>query len=104
MFLDRALQVILDIGLEAIQEHARDLSELVTEGLDRLGMTVISPRHRQARSGNTCFLAVDAKGVQHALQERGVLVWGEYGRVRVSGHLYNGSDDVGCLMGAMKIL
>ena len=104
MFLDRALQVILDIGIEAIQEHARDLSELVTEGLDRLGMTVISPRHRLARSGNTCFLADDAKGVQHALQKRGVLVWGEYGRVRVSGHLYNGSDDVGCLMGAMKIL
>jgi selenocysteine lyase/cysteine desulfurase len=104
MFLDRALQVILDIGIEGIQEHARDLSELVTEGLDRLGKTVISSRHRQARSGNTCFLADDARAYQQALRERGVLVWGEYGRVRVSGHLYNGSDDVDRLIEAMRVL
>jgi selenocysteine lyase/cysteine desulfurase len=102
MFLDRAMQVILDIGLEAIQEHALDLSELVTTGLDRLGMTVISPRQRRARSGNTCFLADDARACQQALKERGVLVWGEHGRVRVSGHLYNGSDDVDCLIEALK--
>ena len=81
MFLDKALEIILGIGVDVIQEHARDLSELVTAGLDRMGLTVISPRQRQARSGNTCFLADDARGFQQRLQELGVLVWGEYGRV-----------------------
>jgi selenocysteine lyase/cysteine desulfurase len=31
-----------------------------------------------------------------------VYVWGEYGRVRVSGHLYNGSADVVRLCDALK--
>ena len=65
---------------------------------------MISPRQRQARSGNTCFLADDARGTQQRLQELGVLVWGEYGRVRVSGHLYNGGDDVDRLVQALKAL
>ena len=102
LFLDRALEVILEIGIARIQEHARDLSELVMEELERLGETVISPRQRQARSGNTCFLAEDARGTQLRLAESGVLVWGEYGRVRVSGHLYNGSADIEAFVAAME--
>ncbi|OGG49018.1 MAG: hypothetical protein A3F84_14375 [Candidatus Handelsmanbacteria bacterium RIFCSPLOWO2_12_FULL_64_10] len=94
MFLDRALEVLLRVGAERIENHARDLSEQVSAGLERLGRTVISPRFRAGRSGNTCFLADDAKGVQDRLADRSVLCWGEYGRVRVSAHLYNGSEDV----------
>jgi len=94
MFLDKALEVLLRIGAERIESHARDLSEQVSAGLKRLGRTVISPEFRAGRSGNTCFLADDAKGVQDRLTDRNVLCWGEYGRVRVSTHLYNGSEDV----------
>jgi len=36
------------------------------------------------------------------LAEHQVYVWGEYGRVRVSGHLYNGSADVERLCDALK--
>ena len=94
MFLERALGVLLDLGIDEIENHARDLSEVIGDGLGCAGHTVISPHRRSARSGNTCFLADDAAGVQAELAQRGVLVWGEYGRVRVSGHIYNGSADV----------
>ena len=94
MFLDRALEALLKIGMERIENHARDLSEQVSAGLERLGRTVISPRFRTGRSGNTCFLAGDARGVQDRLTDRKVLCWGEYGRVRISTHLYNGTEDV----------
>jgi selenocysteine lyase/cysteine desulfurase len=94
LFLDKALEVLLRIGAERIENHARDLSERVSAGLRRLGRAVISPEFRAGRSGNTCFLADDAKGVQDRLADRNVLCWGEYGRVRVSTHLYNGSEDV----------
>ena len=67
---------------------------MVSAGLRRLGQTVITPTEACARSGNTCFLAEDAQGIQQRLASQGVLVWGELGRVRVSGHLYNGSRDV----------
>ncbi|MBI4531487.1 MAG: aminotransferase class V-fold PLP-dependent enzyme [Candidatus Latescibacteria bacterium] len=94
MFLDQALEVLLRVGVDRIENHARDLSELVSAGLEQLGYTVISPKFRAGRSGNTCFLVEDAKGMEDRLTDRGVLCWGEYGRVRVSTHLYNGSADV----------
>lgn len=98
MHLDYALGVLLEIGMARIEVHARDLSELVSEGLERLGFCVISPKAREARSGNTCFLCEDAKGMERQLAEGNVLVWGEFGRVRISTHVYNGSADVGRLL------
>ena len=94
MFLERALSHLEAIGVEAAQEHARDLSEAIDAGLRSLGRTVISPSRRPARSGNTCFLDEDAAALARRLAARGVLVWGEYGRVRISGHVYNGTADV----------
>ena len=98
MHLDKALEVMLDVGMDRIDTHARDLSEQVSAGLERLGLPVISPRDRRARSGNTCFSVDDAKGLEMRLAEHGVLCWGEYGRLRVSTHLYNGSSDVDRLL------
>jgi len=102
LFLDRALDVLLELGVEAIENHDRALAERIAEGLKRAGREVISPGGLQALSGNTCFLADDAKGVQEALEREGVLVWGEHGRVRVSGHLYNGAADVERLLQALE--
>ena len=94
LYLDYALSRLLAFGIEQIENHNRDLSEQIGSGLEKLGLQVISPSARERRSGNTCFAADDAHGLCEALADRGVLVWGEYGRVRVSGHLYNNSADV----------
>lgn len=94
MHLDRALELLLNIGMDRVEKHARDLSEQVSAGLAKLGFAVITPKTRAARSGNTCFLVEDAKDMQDCLAERDVLCWGEYGRVRISTHLYNSSADV----------
>lgn len=102
MHLDRALETLLSIGIERIADHARTLSELVSDGLKALGFTVISPQTRSARSGNTCFLVQDAHALQLRLAEMGVLCWGEFGRMRISTHLYNGSADVTRLLTALS--
>lgn len=102
MFLERALARLLELGTDRIENHARDLSEQIEAGLRAAGRTVISPGARAARSGNTCFLARDAAGVARRLGELGVLVWGEYGRVRVSGHVHNGSRDVERLLQVLE--
>ncbi len=94
LFLDAALGRLLEVGIEQIEEHNLDLSEEIGSGLEHLGLEVISPGARDRCSGNTCFAAADARGISEALADRGVLVWGDYGRVRVSGHLYNNGADV----------
>ena len=98
MHLEHSLEVLLSIGIESIAAHARTLSMQVSQGLEKLGLTVISPQVFAARSGNTCFLAKDAAALQVQLAQRKVLCWGEYGRLRVSTHLYNSSDDVDRLL------
>lgn len=94
LFLEHALQRLLSAGMESIQQHAWDLSEQIEAGLRSRGRAVISPSSRVARSGNTCFLDRDAAALTARLAAHNVLVWGDYGRVRVSGHLYNSSTDV----------
>ena len=94
LFLDRALEVLLEVGIESIERHARDLGDLLRAGLEKQGYSVITPPEARQRAGNTCFLCEDAKGLQERLEQKQVLTWGEYGRLRVSGHLYNGSEDV----------
>ena len=88
MFLERSLDVLLEIGIERIESHVRDLSEIITTGLEQLGIQVISPTVRASRSGNTCFLDAHSEVTRRSLEANRVLVWGELGRVRISCLLY----------------
>jgi len=94
MFLHRALGVLLEIGAQRIEDHARELALRVNRGLQELGCAVISPSAKAQRSGNTCFLVADPAALRDQLAEQRVLVWGDHSRVRVSTHLYNASHDV----------
>ena len=102
MFLDEALRVLLDIGMDRIEQHALDLAEEIGLRLQSDGWMLISPAHRHARSGNTCILVEKAKLLQEQLSRQGVLTWGDYDRLRVSGHLYNGSSDVDQLVESLR--
>ena len=102
LFLNRALDELLALGIGQIEAHVLDLAAEIREGLTARGLRVISPSERARCSGNTCFLAADAPRVTRELEAQGVLVWGEHGRVRVSGHLYNGSSDVVQLLAALE--
>ncbi|MGY8824433.1 MAG: aminotransferase class V-fold PLP-dependent enzyme [Candidatus Latescibacterota bacterium] len=104
LFLNRALDELLALGMETIEAHVLDLAEEISAGLTALGLHVISPSERSRRSGNTCFLAADAPRVTRELEAQGVLAWGEHGRVRVSGHLYNGSSDAARLLTALETI
>ena len=101
MFLERSLDLLLEIGIERIECHVRDLAEITATGLEQIGVHVITPQARGSRSGNTCFLDTNAEATRKSLEMDQVLVWGELGRVRISGHLYNSSDDVERLLNSL---
>ena len=101
LFLGYALSVLLGIGMRSIENHARTLALTVNEGLQQLGLSVISPDGETQRSGNTCFFASDPAALRDHLATERILVWGDHSRIRVSTHLYNSTHDVDRLLEAL---
>ena len=102
MHLDHSLQVLLNLGVDRIENHARDLAAVASDGLEKLGFELMSPTEREARSGNTTFRIVDAEKVVADLKKKDILLWGEFGRIRVSTHAHNGTEDLDRLFDALR--
>ena len=100
--LANGLRTILDIGIEKIDRHVRELSAEVSDVFAELGLETITPYKLEQRSGNTSYRIDNAEAHMDALAEYGVLVWGGEGRLRVSTHLYNSSEDIGKLADALR--
>jgi cysteine desulfurase/selenocysteine lyase len=92
--LDSALAALAPFRVDDVLAHAHRLGDALIEGLRRRGRCVITPEAPEERAGNVCFLDPDGGGLADRLAERGVLVWGSEGRVRVSAHLYDDMGDV----------
>ena len=103
--LNNALEYLLTLGEEAIQAHSLALGNVIHEGLATLGLEMMTPKESHRRAGNTCFMIENVNELRSALDENGVLVWGAYGRfgrVRVSAHVHNDSDDVSRLLDSVE--
>ena len=103
--LNNALEYLLALGEETIQAHSLALGNTIHEGLAGLGLEMMTPKESHRRAGNTCFMIEHVNKLRVALDESGVLVWGAYGRfgrVRVSAHVHNDSDDVVRLLNTLE--
>ena len=99
--LDNALERLGRVDRDAVLDHALELGDELLVGLLERRLPVTTPRSRDERAGNVCFLHDDAPGLAAALAARGVLVWGSEGRIRVSAHLYNEPEDVRAFLDAL---
>jgi len=94
LVLDNALEVLDGLDPKAVLANALDLGGELIDGLRRLGLGVLTPEAPDERAGNVCFLAEDGPALAARLAERGVLVWGGDGRIRISAHVHDSRDDV----------
>lgn len=101
MHLDHSVGVLLALGVDRIENHARDLATYAREGLLKKGYEVMSPAEREAMSGNTTFRVPNAEAVVAELKKQDILLWGEFGRIRVSTHAHNGTTDLDRLFAAL---
>jgi len=95
--LNNAIDHILNIGINAIEQHALTLSGMIYESVKSLGFELMTPSENLQRAGNVCFMAENLVGIRQQLEQQQVLIWGAYagfGRLRISTHLYNDSTDV----------
>jgi selenocysteine lyase/cysteine desulfurase len=72
----------------------RRLTELLIEGVDELGGTVVTPRNPNERGALVCIKSTDAERIVDELDREGIVTSSRDGNLRVSLHAYNTPEDV----------
>lgn len=84
-----AIELLLEIGVEAIHEHDLRLANLFRAGLG------LEP-------GDSAIVAIDLPGVEERLRGTEVMAAARAGRLRTSWHLYNTEDDVQAVLSLLR--
>jgi selenocysteine lyase/cysteine desulfurase len=80
------LELILEVGVAAIQERLRDLTSRILERCDEVGVKTFTPRERARRCGIVTLESDHPEEVEARLHAAGVIVDSRPGRVRLSPH------------------
>jgi len=102
--LNNALDRLLPIGMDNIEQHALQLTDLLWQGAAEQGWEMMTPAAREERAGNVCIMSDRVDAVAAALRKHNILVWGTYAgdaRLRISTHVYNTTDDVKACLSAL---
>jgi selenocysteine lyase/cysteine desulfurase len=89
---------IESFGIDAVAARVRALAEHLITGLAALGLEVMTPSGLQNHAGNVCFRCADPEAVMRRATEEAILVWADYGRIRLSVHLFTTEEDVETLL------
>ncbi|MDQ3013701.1 MAG: aminotransferase class V-fold PLP-dependent enzyme [Acidobacteriota bacterium] len=107
--LGASLKLINDIGAAAIEEHVRELSRELIEGLKRVDARVVTPDEDKRRAGIVTFRMFDEPERDERLAEfllsRRIYISTRYtagiGGTRASVHFFNNREDIGQLLEAV---
>lgn len=92
--LDNALGYLAGFGAEAIERHVQALTIGMLARLEAAGIASTTPRDPRQHGASVCVQSPHAAAIVAGMERRGVLAWNGRGRVRVSFHGYNGTDDM----------
>jgi selenocysteine lyase/cysteine desulfurase len=100
--LRAGIECLLSVGIERLHRELQPVVAGLRQGLEGLGLPLLTPAEPECASGIVSFAHEDAEQVAAALERENVIVWGGDGRVRLSAHLYNDHEDVTRCMTALK--
>jgi cysteine desulfurase / selenocysteine lyase len=108
--LAASLRMINEIGKDVIEQQIRELTDYLLQGLQTVGMNVITPRSPSNRSGIVVMNFPENPQKDIALKEylldKNILVAVRYtsnvGGVRISCHFYNNKSDLDRLLEAVQ--
>jgi selenocysteine lyase/cysteine desulfurase len=101
--LHGSLELLLEVGVENIQNRILTLSDRFCEGARVKGYAIVGSSHPGERSGLTFFEKKDENSAEIAarLQEEGFVLSMRAGRLRFAPHFYNTEDEVDALIAAL---
>jgi selenocysteine lyase/cysteine desulfurase len=94
--LGRAIDYVLDAGIDRILAHNLALGTRLMDGLETLGAILQTPRDPASKAGivNARFPRRNAAAVTRRLNDAGVIVSPRLGGTRFSVHMFNNRNDV----------
>lgn len=99
--LHTALNYLMKIGVDTIQEQLEPAAMHLCEGLKKLGLRVITPLEKDGHAGIFAFAHQKSDEIVSELEGQNIHVWSRHGRVRISIHLYNDMEDIEVLLRAL---
>ncbi|MFI5365322.1 MAG: aminotransferase class V-fold PLP-dependent enzyme [Candidatus Binatia bacterium] len=100
--LGAAIDVLLEIGPEHIEQRLFELHDRLAAGLRARGAEIVSPWGADARSGIVVFrLGDDPQRLCAELIRQGFIVRVRSGGIRVAPHFYNNEDDIDRFLAAL---
>ena len=100
--LSAGVDILLGVGVKAIEQHLLELCGRLTEGLRRLDLTVVSPLGHGERSSIVVFALPDPDQAVRHFEASGARVSLRRGNIRVSTHLYNTTGDIHRFLGLVE--
>jgi selenocysteine lyase/cysteine desulfurase len=102
----RSLKMLLDVGIDRIEERVLDLTDHLVEHLHELGFEVVSPKDREKRGGIVNFSVANASEVTLKLLKNRIWVSARSqegtGGIRVSPHFYNTVSELSSFLRTLK--
>ncbi len=93
--LGAAVDLLLEIGIDKIQERVHSLGDLIMKETEIRGLTVLTPKEKDSRGGNITFAGrFDAAAIKVRLQNQGIMVNFRGGGLRVAPHFYNSEAEI----------
>ena len=102
--LGASIEVLLGIGIEAIERRVIDLTDYLCAKLDRAGFPVYSSRRPEDKSAIVSASApgLDLKDVVRRCRSERIIINHRGGRLRISPHCYNTHDEIDHLVDVLQ--
>ncbi|MCG3222584.1 MAG: aminotransferase class V-fold PLP-dependent enzyme, partial [Candidatus Heimdallarchaeota archaeon] len=89
------MQIILDYGIDKVQDRIFKLTDYLIEELIRLkGTKIVSPLTKETRSGIINLRVENNIEIVKKLKAKKILTSSRFGGIRISPHFYNTKDDI----------
>lgn len=92
--LSAALDLLLDVGINTIQEQVQDLASYLVEGLLQRDITIVSPREQHESSGIVVFDLPTPEDAVTYFETNGARISLRDGKIRASFHMYNSRAEI----------
>jgi selenocysteine lyase/cysteine desulfurase len=98
--LDAAVRILLDLGMQTVQRHILQLTDLACEGLRSKGYDIVSPFNADERSGILCFRhpSIGTAQIDSRLRQADIHLAVRGHALRMSPSYYNDQSEISTLL------